>query len=119
MHKTEETGGCARRMLLRASLGVVAGATVLAGKALAQSAAPEVTIDNFTFSPTPLHIASGTTVTWVNNDDMPHSIVFLSLKMHSPALDTGDKFSHRFDAAGSFNYVCGIHSFMHGQIIAS
>ena len=53
----------------------------------------QVVIDNFTFSPTPLKVTVGTTVTWVNHDDIPHSIVCPALKVHSHPLDTDDSFA--------------------------
>jgi plastocyanin len=76
-----------------------------------------VTIDNFTFSPTPLIISVGSTVTWLNEDDTPHSVVCPDLNIKSHALDTDDSFSYRFDQAGTFDYMCGLHPHMHGQVL--
>ncbi len=76
-----------------------------------------VTIDNFKFSPMPLTISKGTEVTWKNQDDIPHSIVLQSVGEHSKPLDSDDTFSYRFDKAGTFAYICGLHPFMHGQVI--
>jgi plastocyanin len=48
---------------------------------------------------------------------MPHSAVFPTLKLKSPPMDTDGSFQHTFDQAGTFDYVCGLHPFMHGQIV--
>jgi plastocyanin len=117
MIETLQPGSIARRLLLRRVLG--AGVVVvIAGRTLA--APPEgaqVVIDNFTFSPTPLTVKVGTKITWANHDDMPHSVVFPTLKLKSPAMDTDESFTHIFDQAGTFDYVCGLHPFMHGQVV--
>lgn len=81
--------------------------------------AEEVTvkIENFTFNPPALTIKPGTTVTWVNGDDTPHSIVENNKQFHSPPLDSGEKFSMVFNTAGEVNYFCGFHAQMQGKII--
>jgi plastocyanin len=111
-----EPGGCARRSLLRRALG--AGVVVLIGTTARKAAAreDEVVIDNFTFSPTPLIVTVGSDVKWVNHDDIPHSIVCPALNVASHALDTDDSFVHRFDRAGTYEYMCGLHPHMRGQI---
>jgi plastocyanin len=77
----------------------------------------QVKIDNFTFGPGKLTVDKGSEVTWTNQDDIPHSIVVGALGVHSKALDTDKAFSYRFDKAGTFSYVCGLHPQMHGQIV--
>lgn len=117
MNETLQPGGVARRLMLRHVLGASV-VVVIASRALAVAAeSAQVKIDNFTFSPTPLNVKVGTTVTWVNHDDMPHSVVFPTLKLKSPAMDTDGSFSHVFDQAGTFDYVCGLHPFMHGRVV--
>jgi plastocyanin len=110
-----EPGGIARRLLLRRALT----AGVLAAIARPALSAPEleIVIDNFTFAPTPLNIKVGATVTWVNHDDIPHSIVCPDLKMKSHPLDTDDSFAYRFERAGTYEYICGLHPHMHGQVV--
>jgi plastocyanin len=85
--------------------------------AKAQKANATVVIDNFTFAPEMLTVATGTTVTWVNRDDIPHVVAEKDLKFKSKALDTDDKFSHTFDMPGEFEYFCAIHPHMVGKII--
>jgi len=78
---------------------------------------PSVTIDNFNFAPTTLTVAAGTTVTWANHDDMPHTIVERNQKFKSKALDTDDKFSFTFAEPGTYEYFCGLHPKMVGKVV--
>ena len=79
--------------------------------------ATSVGIDNFQFNPNPLTIAKGGEVTWTNHDDIPHSIVVSALGVHSKAMDTDGTFTYKFDKAGTFFYVCGLHPFMRSKVI--
>lgn len=79
--------------------------------------AAQLKIDNFKFGPDKLIVTKGTEVTWTNQDDIPHSIVLTALGVRSKVLDTDKAFSYQFDKAGTFSYVCGLHPFMHGQVI--
>jgi plastocyanin len=77
----------------------------------------KVNIDNFKFGPTTLTVAKGTAVTWLNEDDIPHSIVLNALGVRSKTLDTDKDFTYQFDKTGSFAYICGLHPFMKGQVV--
>jgi plastocyanin len=77
----------------------------------------QIGIDNFKFGPSALNISQGTEVTWTNHDDIPHSIVVNSLGVHSKAMDTDGTFSFKFDKAGTYYYVCGLHPFMQGKVV--
>jgi plastocyanin len=77
----------------------------------------QVSIDNFSFGPGILTIGRGDSVTWMNQDDIPHSIVFTGLGVRSNVLDTDKIFTYQFDRAGTFSYVCGLHPQMHGQVV--
>jgi plastocyanin len=79
--------------------------------------ATEVTIDNFTFRPQMLTVAVGTTVTWTNRDDIPHTVVSDDAVFKSKARDTDEKFSYTFDKAGTYPYHCSIHPKMTGQVV--
>jgi plastocyanin len=76
-----------------------------------------VSIDNFTFSAKELTVAVGSTVRWINHDDIPHSIVAGNTAFRSKALDTDDVYSFTFTSAGTFDYLCGLHPLMTGTII--
>ena len=76
-----------------------------------------VTIDNFSFGPKELTVPVGTTVKWVNHDDIPHTVANKDKLFRSSALDTDDSYSYTFASAGTFDYFCGLHPFMVGKII--
>jgi plastocyanin len=98
-------------------LGPVVGAMLAFGAVAAQDATDAITIDNFTFTPRELTVAVGTTVKWVNHDDIPHTVVEKKTTFRSKALDTDDSYSFTFTSAGTFDYFCGLHPHMVGQII--
>jgi plastocyanin len=105
-----------RRTVAAAMLmGSVAGA-LLAFEAVAADGA-EVKIDNFAFTPAELTVPVGTTVTWVNRDDTPHTVVDKNKAFRSKPLDTKDSFTFTFASAGTFDYVCSLHPNMSGKII--
>jgi plastocyanin len=107
----------------RAASLALAGALLAApgGVAAQQLATAPATIeiDNFTFTPGTLTVPAGTTVTWVNKDEEPHTVVNLGQPrlFKSPGLDTGESFSVKLDRPGTYEYICTIHSHMHGTII--
>ncbi len=76
-----------------------------------------VHIGNFTFNHPVLTVQRGTTVTWVNDDDIPHTVVAKNLAFRSKVLDTGERFSFTFAKAGQFDYFCSIHPHMTGKVI--
>ncbi len=116
-----QPGLLARRVVLRRALGAGAGAVVAAvGMRVSRADdGTKVVIGNFAFGPPMLRVKAGTTVTWVNHDDIPHSIVCPPLSLHSHPMDTDESFSFTFAKAGVYNYLCGLHPFMHGQVVVS
>jgi len=88
-----------------------------ATEAQEKPATNEVRIDNFSFTPMELTIAPGTQVTWVNKDDVPHTVISVDHKFKSQALDTDEKFSFTFQDAGTYEYFCSVHPKMTGKII--
>jgi plastocyanin len=76
-----------------------------------------VKIDNFSFGPAALTVPVGATVTWINQDDVPHTVVSSDGKGIKPSvLDTDEKFSHTFGQAGTYAYYCSIHPKMTGTL---
>ena len=83
-----------------------------------QTATTEVKIDNFSFGPATLTVAAGTTVTWINRDDIPHTVVSDDkTTFKSKALDTDDSFSYTFTKPGTYSYFCSIHPKMTAKVI--
>jgi plastocyanin len=81
------------------------------------TAGTEVTIENFAFDPGTLTIEVGDTVTWTNNDSAPHTATADDDTFDSGSLAQGDTFSHTFEEAGTFPYVCTFHPNMVGEIV--
>jgi plastocyanin len=75
-----------------------------------------VKIDNFAFEPATLTVARGTTVEWINRDDVPHTVVDKKVRFKSTALDTDDRYRHTFSEPGRYAYFCSIHPHMLGEI---
>jgi plastocyanin len=82
-------------------------------------AGDQVTIDNFAFAPATLTVKAGTTVTWTNKDEEPHTVAASDGSFHSPGMGTGATFTHTFATAGTFDYVCSIHPSMHGTVVVT
>jgi|SRR4051812_10594873 len=77
----------------------------------------EIVVDNFSFAPAATAVATGSTITWTNKDDVPHNIVSTDHRFKSPVLDTDEQFSHSFEAPGTYTYYCSLHPKMTGQIV--
>jgi plastocyanin len=104
----------------KAFLAAIAGAVALALAAPAPAAPAAVTVHiaNFTFSPPMVTVPAGTTITWVNDDDIPHTVVSDDkTSFRSAVLDTGGRFSFTFARPGSFGYFCSIHPHMTGRVL--
>src|SRR6202451_424914 len=76
-----------------------------------------VKIDNFVFGPQTLTVPVGTTVTWTNTEDIPHTSVSTEGVFKSKVLDTDEKFSYTFSKAGTYPYYCTIHPKMTGKVV--
>lgn len=96
---------------------LLAGSVSVAANAEPSAAAASVKIDNFVFGPQTLTVPLGTTVTWTNSDDIPHTSVSTEGVFKSKVLDTDEKFSYTFTKAGTYPYYCTIHPKMTGQIV--
>jgi amicyanin len=96
------------------TVGVAAFALLAATPVRAADAA--VKIGNFTFGPQELKVKAGTTVTWTNEDDIPHTVVSAD-GFRSKALDSEDKFSFTFTTPGTYKYFCSLHPHMTGTIV--
>jgi plastocyanin len=93
------------------------GRSSVASAQQAPAASVEVKIDNFSFGPAAITVAVGTTVTWTNRDDIPHTVVSDDKVFKSKVLDTDEKFSYTFAKPGTYPYFCSIHPKMTGKVI--
>ena len=81
------------------------------------AATAHVKIDNFSFGPQTLTVAVGTTVTWTNRDDIPHTVVSTDGVFNSKVRDTDETFSYTFAKTGEYPYYCSIHPKMTGKVV--
>jgi plastocyanin len=111
--------GFAAAMMVAIVLLLAGSLRLTANPQQAASAATEVKIDNFSFGPVTMTVPVGTTVTWINRDDIPHTVVSSDdpKAFKSKVLDTDEKFSYTFTKAGTFPYFCSVHPKMTGKVI--
>lgn len=104
-------------LLFAAALAAGTPTTLIADPATKAAASPVIIIKDFAFSPSRLTIESGTTVTWVNEDESPHTIADNEKLFRSAALDANERFSYTFMQPGEFTYHCSMHPAMVGEIV--
>lgn len=110
---TKISGALARGV---AAIGVFAFLALSAGTA-ARAADVTVKIGNFTFGPQEQHVKAGTRVTWINEDDIPHTVTSTTLAFKSKPLDSDDKYAFTFTSPGTYAYFCSLHPHMTGSIV--
>lgn len=96
-----------------------AQAATAAAHAVSAASQAQVRIANFTFQQPTISVKVGTTVTWTNDDDIPHTVVATDKSFRSKVLDTGDRFSFTFAKPGEFAYFCSLHPHMTGKVVVS
>jgi plastocyanin len=110
-----------RKILLRlAALSLVA-LLLFAPTAGAQGKNMTVSIKNFAFNPPNMTVAPGTTLTWVNNDQVPHTATATNPAgvFDSGTLQPGQSYSFTFNKPGTYAYHCAIHPYMTGTVTVS
>ena len=111
--------GSAGLAAIALAMAVASGPLAWAAKADERAAAKavEINVDNFAFKPAEVTISPGTTIRWINHDEIPHTIVDQGLAFKSSALDTDESYTHVFAAAGEITYFCSLHPHMIGRVI--
>lgn len=117
MTKTVEAAGVTATVMMAILLLLAGSPSVTATTQQPAPATAEVKIDNFSFGPATLKLAVGTTVTWINHDDIPHTVVSTDNVFKSKVLDTDEKFSYTFAKAGTYPYFCSLHPKMTGTVV--
>ncbi len=69
-------------------------------------------MQNFAYQMANIQVRVGTTVTWTNQDNVPHSITFKNGMKDSGFLYQGQSFSYTFNTAGTYQYYCSVHPYM-------
>jgi len=95
----------------------MSGSSTANSKTRAAAAPNEVMIENFSFAPATITVKAGTKVTWINHDDVPHTVDENDKRFRSGTMDTDDQYSYTFTSPGTFNYFCALHPKMTGQVI--
>jgi plastocyanin len=105
-----------RTKALSFTAAILAAAMVLGAPLLAATPG-EVVIRDFMFVPSTLTVKAGTTVTWANKDEEPHTVFSDTGLFRSGAIDTGEVFSFKFDKPGTYHFLCTIHPRMVGTVV--
>jgi len=103
--------------ILMAMLLLFAGSSSVKANDQSSAANVAVKIDNFVFGPQTITVLVGTTVTWTNSDDIPHTTVSTDSVFKSKVMDTDEKFSYTFTRPGTYPYYCSVHPKMTGQVV--
>jgi plastocyanin len=96
--------------------GTASGAATTAASA-ASGSGTAATIADFAFSPQPITVKVGGAVTWTNKDGTTHTVTSDDGSFKSPDLAQGATFTANFKTAGTFAYICSIHTFMKGSVV--
>ena len=115
MFNTLKAGALALALSLGAAVALAIASPAAAGTPA--PAGPTIRIDNFVFGPEDLTVSVGTTVTWINRDDIPHTVVANDRSFKSKVLDTDERFSFTFTKPGEYGYFCSLHPHMVGKVI--
>jgi plastocyanin len=103
-----------RRLIYLAALALTV-MVVIAPSAGAQGTTP-VSIQDFFFSPANVSVEPGTTVTWVNEGNVPHTVTSDDGQFDSGVLMPGDSYTVMFKGQGTITYHCAIHPSMTGSV---
>jgi plastocyanin len=78
-----------------------------------------IAIGNFAFEPSTLTVPAGTVLSWVNDDDAPHTVIGTDpdSPIKSLPLDTGDRYTIALTKPGTYRYFCSLHPHMTGTVI--
>jgi len=108
-----------RTQMLVTAIGVlVMGAMEMNIPSIADTPdATKIIVKDFMFNPTPLTVKAGSTVTWTNMDDEPHTVVSDAGVFKSGGMDTNESFSFKFDKPGTYHFTCSIHPRMVGSVV--
>ena len=76
-----------------------------------------ISMKNSVFSPSALTVVSGSKVTWMNDDNMVHTVTTSDGGINSGDIAVGSSYSKTFSAAGTFNYFDAHNTSMTGVLI--
>ncbi len=111
------TLGKTRLLLTAAGLTMLWGTAPWSRSTAETADLNKIMVKDFMFMPTPLTVKAGSTVTWINRDDEPHTVVSDAGLFKSGGMDTNESFSFKFDKPGTYHFTCSIHPRMVGTIV--
>jgi len=81
-------------------------------------AGSNVVVKLFQFQPGRIQVKAGTTVTWVNDDEILHTVTMEKKDggFDAPLDGKGKSFSFTFTKPGIYSYYCDRHEHMRGEI---
>jgi plastocyanin len=106
----------ARTWYRRALAAVGVTALLISVYALAATP-PTIEIKEFKYGPPVLSVPVGTTLTWVNHDEEPHTVTSATGAFSSAGLVNDDTFVETFTKPGTYQYFCKIHPYMKGTVV--
>jgi len=82
------------------------------------------TTQGLNYVPVTVTVANGGTVVWTNNDPSPHTVTSTNVPSGASTFDSGNMnanatYSHKFTVAGTYQYVCSYHPWMHGTVVVT
>jgi len=106
-----------RLLMAATALAMLAGGMPWNPSAALAADSTKILVKDFMFSPTNFTVSAGSTVTWTNLDDEPHTVLSATGLFKSGAMDTNESFSFKFDKPGTYHFTCSIHPRMVGTIV--
>jgi plastocyanin len=93
--------------------------TVAESPATAVSPVPAaaVSIVDLSFEPATIEVDAGATLTWTNDDSIPHTVTARAEDFDSGVMMSGDSFSHTFETPGTYDYFCAVHPSMSATVV--
>jgi len=110
-HDTGALAWCRRALVAVGVMALLIGAHALA------ATPPTIGIKEFKYGPPMLGVPVGSTVTWVNHDEEPHTITSATGAFTSAGLVNDDTFMQTFTKPGTYEYFCKVHPFMKGTVV--
>ncbi|MGD8684112.1 MAG: cupredoxin domain-containing protein [Chloroflexota bacterium] len=112
---------CAIHPEMVGTITVVGDAAAPTEPAAVESPSPleptAVSIVDLTFEPATIEVDAGASVTWTNEDSVPHTVTARTDDFNSGVMQEGGTFTHTFDEPGAFDYFCAIHPSMTGTVV--
>ena len=79
----------------------------------------EILIESNSYKPDSVTIKVGESIKWINKDSYNHTVTAKNGEFDSGNIASGAEFSFTFSKEGTYEYICGIHTFMKGTIIVN